>query len=358
MGLCSDPPPPPDMSGSIEAMENYTTQMGRIADDQLAWSREQFADNQALLNRVLDVQLPTMADNAANAREDREFYERVYRPLEEDLVDEFKNYDTEERREQEAGEAVADVTTAMEAQRENALQRLEGYGIDPSQTRSQALDASARIEEAAMQAGAANTARRNVENTGRALRGEAINIGKGYAGNVAQAYNTSTNAGNSAISGANNTMSTGSTAMNSAIGNFSNVASGISGGAAIQNSSYQNELSAFNARPNIAATIIGAGAGGYASRATFAEGGEVVGPGGPKTDSIPTAITPPGVGGPAALSDGEYVIPQEVVRWKGLEHIEKMVSNSQQAMAQRTAISPDGGVTGAIPPNQVNSGVT
>lgn len=350
MGMCSDPPPPPDMSGQIAEMSEYTDMMRNISADQLAWSKEQYMANREILNQVLDVQLPMMEDNAASAREDRLRWEEIFRPIEDNLIEEFKSYDTKERRDQKAGEAVADVTTAVEAQRENALQRLEGYGIDPSQTRSQALDASARIEEAALQAGAANVARRNVEATGRALRGEAINIGRGYKADVARAYQTANVAGTSAVGGAGSTTATGSQAINTAIQNYGQVGAGISGGANIISNAYGNELSAFNARPNIGATLLGAAAGGYAS--TFAEGGEVIGPGGPTDDAVPAAIQVPGAPpAPAALSDGEYVIPNDVVRWKGLEHIEKMVSSSQEAMSTRQAETQDG-VTGVIRPNQ------
>jgi hypothetical protein len=64
---------------------------------------------------------------------------------------------------------------------------LEGYGIDPSQTRSQAMDRGVRAMEAAAAAQAGNQGRKYVEQMGRALRGEAINIGRGMPSQVAQA---------------------------------------------------------------------------------------------------------------------------------------------------------------------------
>lgn len=448
MGMCSDPPPPPDMSGHADAMMAYADNMRSIADNQLAWSKEQYAQNREILNRVLDTQLPIMEQNAQNAQEDREFYEKNYRPLELDLIKEFQEYDSPERREKEAGEAVADVTTAFESQRENASRRLESYGIDPSQTQSQALDAGVRIEEAAAQAGAANMARRRVEATGRALRGEAINIGKGYAGNVAGAYSTALNAGQGAVGGANQTFATGSNAMNSAIGNYGQVASGISGSANITNAGYQNQLAAYDSGNAMMGAIVGGVAGAatsmiseggevvapevdidrsrpavalpppeainpgavsrYSAEASasdafqaglaagkrakargntpnkvgtahrtatrddgtygiasstgvplntylndpqaFANGGQVVGPGTGTSDSVPAAIQAPGGAAPARLSDGEYVVPADVVKWKGLEFFEKQIQNSKKAMSERTLETPNGGRTGVVPP--------
>lgn len=323
MGLCSDPPPPPDMS-------EYSDAMLEIAEQNLEFSMLQYETNTELLNSVLDVQLPIMEQNAVNAQEDREFYEQVYRPLEENLVQEFQDYDTEARREQEAGEAVADVTTGFEAQRENALRELEGYGIDPSQTRSQALDADMRIQEATAQAGAANKARKTTEATGRALRGEALNIGRGYASNVAGAYSTALNAGNSAVGNQMNT---------SSFNPYAGYANTVGAAGNLTSQGYNNELAAFNAGNAIPTAIAGAGAGALTSYALAADGGEVVGPGGPKEDAIPVR-----------LSAEEYVIPAEVVKWKGLEFFEKQIANSRQALSERDAQMAPGGNAGIIPP--------
>lgn len=351
MGLCSDPPPPPDLSGYTEALELYTNNMRSIANDQLNLSRQQFNSNKALLNRVLDTQLPIMEQNAADAREDREFYERTFRPIEEQFTEEARTFDTPERREQAAGEAVADVSTAFEAERENAARRLEGFGIDPSQTRSQAIDAEIRIREAAESAGAANRARRRVEDTGRALRGEAINIGKGFAGNVAGASATALNAGNAAVGNTNQTTATGLGGVNSAIQNYNQVRSGIMGGADIVNSAFRNELEAFNSGNMLTTALAGGAAGGLASKINT--GGEIIGPGGPMSDSVPAAIATPQGGAPAALSNGEYIIPADVVKWKGLEFFEKQIQNSKKAISERTVVTPDG-QTGVIPPPTVD----
>jgi hypothetical protein len=52
--------------------------------------------------------------------------------------------------------------------------------------------------------------------------------------------------------------------------------------------------------------------------------GEVRGPGGPKQDAIP-----------AALSDGEYVIPEEVVRRKGTEFFDKLIEKTHKDLVSR-----------------------
>ncbi|KKK95029.1 hypothetical protein LCGC14_2676890, partial [marine sediment metagenome] len=192
---CSDPPPPPDLGPMAEA----STEVARIAQEtqreQLAWAREQDTMNRATLQTVLDVQLPAMQDQFENAREDRERWENVFRPLEDQFIAEAQAYDTPERREEYRARATAGVTQAFDASRRNALQRLEGYGIDPSESRSQALDIGVRTAQAAATAGAASQSDVRVEERGRQLRGQAIQLGRGLPGQVGAQYSGAVGAG-------------------------------------------------------------------------------------------------------------------------------------------------------------------
>ena len=54
------------------------------------------------------------------------------------------------------------------------------------------------------------------------------------------------------------------------------------------------------------------------------QGGETRGPGGPTGDGIP-----------AQLSDGEYIIPEEVVRRKGTEFFDKLIVKTKEDMKGR-----------------------
>jgi hypothetical protein len=208
--------PPPDYGPIAAANEAAARINAEVAREQLAWAREQYQQDQAVTQRVLDVFLPTMESEAEAGRADRERYRTVFQPLEDRFIETATNYDTPERREIEAGRAIATVGQAFDAQRRAALAELESYGIDPSTARAGALDRGVRIAQGAISAGAATDARRVVENTGNALVGEAINIGRGYPGQVAGAYATSQNAGGGAISGRLGTTQTGAQTMGTA----------------------------------------------------------------------------------------------------------------------------------------------
>ncbi len=371
-----DAPDAPDMSavaGAASAQADAAREAAgmaqKTASEQLAWAKEQWADQKDMIGEVTDVQLPLMQaqvqmaqsgmnayismldmqqqvgwENHKNAMQDRDRYERVFQPIEDDLVMEFMNYDTEGRRALEAGRAQADVSRAQDAQRKQSLMSLEGYGIDPSQTRSGALDASLRTQQAASQAAAGNAARELVADKGRALRADAINIGKGMPSQVSQSYNTALAAGQGAQGAAGQAQSQLGNTMSGIGGNaaawqgaggmlgnslgYTNAANSFmgTGNQAIGqwgntlNQGFQNEMSAYNANQQNSPWNTIAGIGGAAMGAFLAEGGEVQGPGG--RDQVP-----------AKLTHGEFIIPDDVVRRKGTEFFEKLIDKTKGEQA-------------------------
>mgnify|MGYP007086565877 CR=1 FL=1 len=113
------------------------------------------------------------------ARRDRERYEKVFLPMQDRYIKEAEEYDTPERREREAADAAVGIQRQAEAARANSDARLRGMGIDPSQMRSATLLDSQNTMLAAQQAQAMNGARQGVEDRGRAMRADALNVGAG-----------------------------------------------------------------------------------------------------------------------------------------------------------------------------------
>lgn len=338
---CSDPPPPPDLGPSAEASIEVARMNQQMAQEQLQWSREQDAMNRETLNRVLDIQLPAMEIQNEIAEAERKRYEEVFRPMEDAFVEEAKNYDTPERRAMERAKAMADVSTQFNAQRENALRRLEGYGgVDPTVARSGALDIGVRTEQAKATVAAATGADKRVEDTGRALRSDAINLGRGALSNAAGFYGAAVNAGSAAQGNALNTTNTGAGAVQSALG-FSNAAlSGYGQGANIMSQGFNNSMASWNAGQQqtagllqgiggIAGMAMGIADGGPADQALpYTDDGEVIDTGLGDGSGIDDTV-------PAYLSDGEYVIPADVVRAKGEEFFDKLLEKYHTPAAEQ-----------------------
>jgi hypothetical protein len=324
---CSDPPPPPDLSGVANASREVAEIQRQTALDQLAWAKEQDAMNREILNRVLDVQLPAMEEQARIAREDRQRYETVFRPIEDQFIAEAQGYDTAARRAQERAAAIADVSQQFDAQRRNALSRIESYGVDPSQTRNAALDVSVRVQQAAAQAAAATSANRRVEDVGRALRSDVVNLGRGSLSNVAQSYGGAVGAGQAAVGGANQTTGTSAGAMQGAATYFGGALQGYGQQANILNQGYANQMAHWDARLGQKAGVLGGVGTIIGAAAGLADGGAV------QTDGTDGMIAT-GLGDgsgiddtvPIMASDGEYVIPADVVRIKGQEFFDRLVA--------------------------------
>lgn len=320
-------PAAPDYTEIYRAQLDMGRENAQVAREQLAWGREQDAANRAVLERVLGVQLPIMEEQFRNAQEDRQRYEQTFLPIEDALIEEFQNYGTPERFDKERGRAIADVNANFDAQRKNALTRLESYGIDPSQTRNQALDIGMRTAQAAVSAGAADAATQRVENTGRALRAEAINIGRGLPSQVAGSYGQSIAAGQAGVGGAATTTGAGVGAIQSGIPFGQLGQSGYAGAGNTMNTQFQNQLArAQHQQAGMGQWLDVAGTLGGAAIGVIQEGGVI-----PEQGALPISPVPGSTDRKLMLTTpGEFVVPKDVVDWKGQEFFHKLARKSRE----------------------------
>jgi hypothetical protein len=342
MGGKASPPAPPDYSGVAAASEKSAELSYKYGQEQLAWAREQYASDREITDKVVNMSMDMARQNQTAAMEDRARYKAKYQGLEDKLISEAESYASPERRQLEVGKAQASVAQQFDQQRAAAMQNLQDYGVDPTSGRGQGIDTMMRTAQGAATAAAGNQATAMVDATGRALRSEAINIGKGYPGQIAGQYGTALQGGNLAVnsqlaataSGAN-TMGTAAQWQglgNQAVGTWGNTL----------NQSYQNQLGAYNAANQGSSgwgSAIGAGLG-LATKLLpmIAEGGTV-----PATDGgdVPDQASPTRGAAiddvPARLTAGEFVVPKDVAAWKGEEFFQKMIDNSRKAKGEATA---------------------
>jgi hypothetical protein len=253
-----------------------------VSRDQLDWAKQQYADQapqtKAFMDNMMLTSNKSMAaqdEQLANARKAQGFYESTYQPIESKLAGEAQAYNSPERAAQASAMAQGDVATAFSGQRNAALQTLEGFNIDPSQTRYGALDLGARISQAAAQASAGTQSRLQSEAVGRGLETQAANMGRGYPAQVTSEYGGATGAGTAAGgqggAGINAGLNT-SNVYGSMMGNPTAWASAANtaqtSGINAMNTGYQNQMAGFNANSAIAqnqasgvGSLIGAGVG-------------------------------------------------------------------------------------------------
>lgn len=337
MGGKSDPPDPPDYSGIANASEKAAEYSFQLGKDQLAWAKEQYANDRVIAGKVIDAALERQKLNDQYARDDRQRYETIYQPLEDKLSSEALSYATPERMDLDAARAQADVAQQFDASRRRALENLQGFGIDPSSLRYAALDRGANVQQAAAEAAAGTQARQQTEALGRALRSEAINVGRGYPGQIAGTYGTALQSGNQGVNSALATTASGANTMGTGLQwqGAGNDSLGTWGNAL--NSGYQNQLSSWQAAQNASSGIGGLLGTGLGIAASFMEEGGQVTSGGnvPPEASPSTGKAIDDV--PARLTAGEFVIPKDAVSWYGERHFQKLIETARKEKDQAPA---------------------
>lgn len=139
------------------------------------------------------------------AAEDRNRYKTVFQPMQDQFIADAQAWDTPGRRDAVANQAIADVSTQAGIASGVRQRRAMASGVDPSSGRYLAQEAKAGNAVTLAKSGAANLARRQVEQQGYARRADAINMGRGLAVNPATSMGLSSGAmatgGNAAIRG-------------------------------------------------------------------------------------------------------------------------------------------------------------
>ena len=365
MGGKAKAPAAPDYGPLAAASQQSAEYSYKLAQRQQDWAEKVYNENKGVSDLVISKALGMLDQQQADAARDRARYESVFQPLENQLAQDAQDYSSPERMEKEAGAAEADVAAQFAQARQTAQDRLEGFGVDPSQTRAGALDLGTRVAEGAAQASAGNQARTQTENIGRALRSEAINVGRGYPGQIAGAMAGAGQSGNQAANTGLATTASGAQTMGTGMGWQGQGNNAIGQWGNILNTGFSNSMDAYNADQKSssgwgsalglvgslagsffgpAGTMIGGAAGGAAGRA-FAEGGAIpddpMGGGGgaipveasPSGGAIPDDI-PAEIDGqaPAQLNAGEFVMPKDVVKWLGEKGMQQLVMKARKEM--------------------------
>lgn len=266
--------PAPDPNIGKAALEEM--ELGR---KWLAFAKEQFQIGNVrqeelddLTKRVVEQQLQTQDETNAWAREDRNRYKSVFQPLQNEFVEEAKNYASPERQEAAAAEAQADVQQGARQAAEANARQMASMGINPASGRFQGISRAQETQTALATAGAANNARQMVRDKGLALRADAINMGAGLPSSTASAYGLGLNAGNSASGNALGANANWRANVGIMGQGYQGAMQGLQGGAGILNQQYGNRLSAWSARQQANAQgisglfgAIGTGIGAYAA---------------------------------------------------------------------------------------------
>jgi hypothetical protein len=351
MGSSATPPPPPDLSRYETGAANVGDEAMKFAKEQMAYGQQQQQMLSEFTDQAFSQMFPAIEDQFDFGRKLQERYETVFQPLEDQLIAEAERYQSPEEIARQRAKAVQDVQSAGDAKRASAMRRLESYGVDPTELRYQALDKQARVEETAMAALAANQADERTREIGRNLRAQAIDVGTGVraAGqNANQLGANMVGIGGQTAAGLSNA---GVNAGAAGVPYLGVAGQGYESGANIASQGYDNEvtyaqeqraaesdLGGFGSAVGMALPYLpipGAQAlagivdndkktGTATGRSRAADGGLINAPGTSTSDS-----------GIIRISDGEYVIPADVVNKMGALQLDKFVEKTTQRPAPK-----------------------
>ena len=333
-------PAAPDMSG-------YTNAYKELGDKYLQFSQQQFQTAndrynalqpyaQQLMNNQSDLmagQTKAQALALDEAQDSYDYNKNTYRPLQQQLISQAQDWNTDAERERLASQAGANVQQAVDNQRSQSMRALERMGVNPNSGRFAALMAGTGLDAARMQAQAQNTATLQARDAGFTRLAGVTGMGSGLS---AQSI-AGINAGSGAASAGSNAASVGSGVMGSAdrvgqmytqngMQGLQGDGGAIGGGMNATNSGFQNQLAA-SANENAMWSGVGQLAGrAMTAYAFMADGGEVRGPGTGTSDDVPAVNT--SNGNPIRLSNGEYVLPAETVRRIGKNKLDRIVEKT------------------------------
>ena len=341
--LFGSPPPPPDYS----PMANSNTE---IAQANLAFAKEQAGinrqDRQRLLDTtqgVMDRQLALGEKESARSDDYFNYARQTFRPVEQAIAKDAMNFNTGQYAKDLAARAGTDINTGFENARSQGMRSLSRMGVRPDSGAFASTVGKLASDQALGLANAQTGAYLTADNMKRGALTNAASVGRGYPG--ASAGSSQLAGGNYA--GANNSMNQTQGTVNQGAmipgSYYGNAVNANNAAAGNLNMGFQNQFANYNAQSQQSAAILNA-AGAYYGRADGGStpfGGSVYGIGyadGADGDSR-GAIRGPGTGIsdsiPAMLSDGEYVIPKDVVQRKGVEFFDKLLEKHHMPAAEQ-----------------------
>lgn len=403
MGSSSAPSSDTSALIASQASAAASAQQYALGTAQLQWAQDQWNQEQPAIQAAIHqtalatkaaqpvIQasateaLKTQKQDDAFSKQQQDLYTGTYAPLEQKYAAQAQAWDSPNQEALNAGAAEANVTGAMDQQRQSAATALESFGVDPTSTRYAALDIGSRAMEGAAAAGAGTTAIQATKLQGLGLEAGAINTGRGFPAAVAGLSGAGTGAGSSASGGTSGGLSAtggaGSSISGSLAGDLTAGSNAAQGATSFTNAgtgamnAVSGAVNGYNTSQmqgyeasQIGAAGLGSAVGGLLGNSSLfklALGGTVPaqgiptggGPQGPTVGgSVPGNASPSAGQTPddvnARLTAGEFVIPRDTVNWFGEKHFVGLVDKSRQAQAELSQRKDIGGQKAQALPTQ------
>jgi hypothetical protein len=193
-------------NAQANAANAQAEQAARLGREQFEWYKQEYyrtrpqrEQEAARAGQIADAQYAGMLRANQRAEELDTRNKLVYQPLEDGIISDAQNFDTEAKREELAGQAMADTNRAFTSANEQQIRQLNASGINPNSGAAIAAGQNARVSQALALAGGANNARNQARLEGYARKMDASRFGQGALGQQAGMMQLASGMGSAAV---------------------------------------------------------------------------------------------------------------------------------------------------------------
>lgn len=185
------------MGGKSQKAPDYSG-MEAVAREQLNFSRQQYADMRPIVEGIANQQMAAQEQQMAQAQDYYNYMQDTYRPVEQGLVAQAQNFNTDAYRQQMAQQASAASARAFDQSQAMTNRSLAARGVNPASGAARGANTATMLQQTAMRTQGMTGARQQAESLGYARMLDAAGLGRGLAGASTAAYGSATNAGSQA----------------------------------------------------------------------------------------------------------------------------------------------------------------
>lgn len=252
----------PDYEPLAKAARDSTEIMRGLGDRQLAFAQRQYAEQAPIARRIAAQQIAAQQQQMQQGQDYYDYMKSTYRPVEQGLVADARNFSTENYREQLARDAAAASAQAFGQNQAMAARAAAARGVNMNSGAGLAMQNQNSLGLAAQRANAMTGARTQAEQMGWARRMDVTGLGRNLAGASTAAYQGATGAG---TSGMNTSMAAGNQFGNLYNQGVSTTAQGLQMGNTALGNILTNQTSRYSAGLQAEGEMYGAALGAAAA---------------------------------------------------------------------------------------------
>jgi hypothetical protein len=186
------------MGGKSQPAPDYSG-MEQVAREQLNFAKQQYADLRPIAQEIGGLQADAQRQQMAQAGDYYDYMQSTFRPVEQSLVAQAQEFNTDAYRQQMAQQASTAAARAFDQSQAMTGRSLAARGVNPASGAARGADRATSLQQAAMRTQAMTGSRQQAEQMGYARMLDAAGLGRGLAGASSAAYAGATGAGTSGM---------------------------------------------------------------------------------------------------------------------------------------------------------------